>query len=124
MSYLVRSVLLIDTDFIGLNCGVLIDSKTNKVTYIDFDFEFILLNYNKSDNLDLKNMMYAIKYYPNQYKKFINKVKILNDSLENNTINYENYEHEEIIKGIKKSLKQVLNYSIQFNPEKNNENII
>jgi len=111
MSYLVRGVLLNDMDFTSANCGFLLNSKTDEIKIVDFDFELALSDIRDyPDDLYRTNISYIMKNYPKIYRDFFNKVIEIISVIDEVEILGDDLKHQKIIDEIKKRLHNVVSY--------------
>ena len=106
-SWLIRCILLGDTDFSSKNFGLIYDNVKNEITSApNYDFEFCVKVLRpdfvaKNGMIDphgyFANIKYVMENYPSVYKKFIEKTKMIS-SLNPKTGNrfYEDFVYEKI----------------------------
>lgn len=112
-SFLARYCAVRDYDYDKYNCGLLINKKIKKVTYIDFDFELSLKKlcmYNDNASNIKQIMLYSFEHYPQIYNEFVEKVKTLNNVLNEITFTSENKYYKDIIAILNNNLNNLLNF--------------
>ena len=72
-SYLIRRVLLGDTDFQPWNLGLLVNEKDEYIKMVNFDFEYCFRNARLIPSVE-QDLKFAKTFFPNEYAKFLEKV--------------------------------------------------
>lgn len=73
-SYLIRRVLLGDSDCQPWNIGMLINEKDEYIKLVNFDFEYCFRSARLLYGID-QDLNFAKKHFPNEYKRFLEIVK-------------------------------------------------
>jgi len=114
LSFLVRDVLLGDSDFCSLNLGFLLNETDKKIKLINFDYEdaFVIKNLT-SKHYEIID--YAIKNHPNVYQNFINKVNTILNSKKQINVEYKNDIHKKIVEAFIHRLTIISNHEKSLN---------